>query len=310
MRVFVAGASGVIGRVLVPRLVAAGHEVTGTTRKEQSAEAIRAAGAEPAVCDCLDPVAVEEAVIAANPEVIVSELTRLPEKYDLRKIDYGPTNRVRVEGGRNLISAGRKVGARRFVTQSVAFLYEPEGDLVKDEDAPTFRDAPGPFKSGLEATLTSEREVLGAEGIDGLVLRYGQFYGPDTYFDDRGSIASDVKKRRFPIVGKGSGVFSFIHIEDAADATVAAVERGAPGIYNVVDDDPAPMRDWLPVYAAALGAKRPLRVPLFVARIFGGPLVSMFASGLRGASNAKAKRELGWQPAHPSWRQGFAESLA
>jgi len=310
MRVFVAGASGVIGRVLVPKLVAAGHEVTGTARKEQSAEAIRAAGAEPAVCDCLDPVAVEEAVIAANPEVIVSELTRLPEKYDLRTIDYGPTNRVRVEGGRNLISAGRKVGARRFITQSVAFVYEPEGDWVKDEDAPTFTDAPGPFKSGLEATMTSEREALGAEGMEGLVLRYGQFYGPDTYFDRGGSIASEVERRRFPIVGKGSGVFSFIHIDDAADATVAAVEHGSAGIYNVVDDDPARMRDWLPVYAAALGAKRPLRVPLFVARLFGGPLVSMFASGLRGASNVKAKRELGWQPAHPSWRQGFAESLS
>jgi 2-alkyl-3-oxoalkanoate reductase len=310
VRVFVAGASGVIGRRLVPKLVAGGHEVTGTTSRPEGVDAIRSPGAEAAVCDCLDPVAVEEAVIAANPEVIVSQLTRLPEKYNLRRIDYEPTNRVRVEGGRNLISAGRKVGANRFISQSIAFLYAPEGDRVKDEEAPVYLDPPGRFKSGMEATLTSEREALEAEGMDGLVLRYGQFYGPDTYFDRGGSIAKQVERRQFPVIGKGTGVFSLIHIDDAADATVAAVERGAPGLYNVVDDDPAALRDWLPVYAEALGAKPPLRVPFFIARIFGGPLVGMFAEGLRGASNTKAKHELGWQPAHPSWRQGFAESLA
>jgi len=230
MRVFVAGASGVIGRSLVPKLVAAGHEVTGTTRNERSADAIRAAGARAAICDALDAAAVEDAVIEANPEVIVSQLTSLPKDYDLRTIDYGPTNRVRVEGGRNLLSAGRKVGARRYITQSVAFVYEPEGDWVKDEEARTFVEAPGRFASGLEATLTSEREALGGDGMEGLVLRYGQFYGPDTYFDRGGSIAEQVRKRRFPQVGSGSGVFSFIHVDDAADATVASIERGAPGI--------------------------------------------------------------------------------
>jgi 2-alkyl-3-oxoalkanoate reductase len=310
MRVFVAGASGNIGRPLVPKLLAAGHEVTGTTTREAGAKRIREAGAEPVVCDCLDPAAVEDAVIAANPEVIVSQLTRLPAEYDLRTIDYEPTNRLRVEGGRNLISAGRKVGARRYISQSIAFLYASEGGWVKDEEAPTLAEAPPRFQSGLTAALTSEREALDAEGMEGLVLRYGQFYGPGSYFDRGASIAKQVEKRRFPIVGKGSGVFSFIHVDDAADATVAAVERGAPGIYNVVDDDPAPMREWLPVYAAALGAKRPLRVPLFIARLVAGPLAAMFAVGLRGASNAKAKRELEWQPAHPSWRQGFAESRA
>jgi nucleoside-diphosphate-sugar epimerase len=310
VRVLVAGASGVIGRRLVPKLVAAGHEVTGTTsNRPAGADEISAAGAEAAVCDCLDPVAVEDAVIAANPEVIVSQLTRLPEKYDLRKIDYEPTNRVRVEGGRSLISAGRKVGARRFVTQSIAFVYEPEGGWVKDEEAAILSNPPAKFRSGLDATMLSEREALAAEGMDGLVLRYGQFYGPGTYFDREGSVAEGVRKRRFPVIGKGSGVFSFIHVDDASDATVAAVERGAAGIYNVVDDDPAPMRDWLPVYAEALGAKRPFRVPLFVARLFAGSLANMFAKELRGASNAKAKRELGWTPAHASWRQGFAASL-
>ena len=309
MRVFVAGASGVIGRALVPRLVAAGHEVTGTTRDDRSAEAIRATGAQAAICDALDAAAVEDAVIEANPEVIVSELTSLPKDYDLRTIDYEPTNRLRIEGGRNLISAGRKVGARRYITQSIAFVYEPEGDWVKDEEARTFVEAPGRFASGLEATLTSEGEALEADGMEGLVLRYGQFYGPDTYFDRGGSIAEQVRKRRFPQVGSGSGVFSFIHVDDAADATVASIERGAPGIYNVVDDDPAPISDWLPVFADAIGAKRPMRVPTFLARLLGGKAAAVMATQLRGASNAKAKRELGWQPAHPSWRQGFAASL-
>ena len=310
MRVFVAGASGVIGRPLVRKLVAAGHKVTVTTRKQEPAEAIGAAGAEAAICDALDAAAVEDVVVAAAPEVIVSELTSLPQEYDLRKIDYEPTNRLRVEGGRHLISAGRKVGARRFVTQSVAFIYEPEGDWVKDEEARPWVSAPAKFSVGVEATLTSEREAIEAEGMEGLVLRYGQFYGPDTYFDRGGSIAERVRKRHFPIIGSGTGVFSFVHIDDAADATVAAVEGGVPGVYNVVDDDPAHLRDWLPVYAEALGAKRPMRVPKFVARLLGGKLAPVMGMELRGASNAKAKRELGWQPAHPSWRQGFAESLS
>jgi nucleoside-diphosphate-sugar epimerase len=310
MRVFVAGASGAIGRSLIPKLVAAGHEVTGTTRRNDAAETIRSASAEAAVCDALDTAAIAEAVARARPEVIVSELTSLPRDYDLRTIDYEPTNRLRVEGGRNLIAAGREAGARRFISQSIAFIYEPEGDWVKDEEAKTFVNPPGRFRSGAEATLTSEREALEAAGMEGLVLRYGQFYGPGTYFDRDGSIAEQVRRRRFPIVGRGTGFFSFIHIDDAADATVAAVERGAPGIYNVVDDDPAPMREWLPVYAEAIGAKRPFRVPTLLARLVGGGAAVEMSTQLRGASNAKAKRELGWQPAHPSWRTGFAEALA
>lgn len=310
MRVFVAGATGVIGRPLVRRLVSAGHEVTGTTRSESGAAEIRAAGAEASICDALDPAAVDEAVGAARPDAIVCELTKLPEDYDLRTIDYGPTNRVRLEGGRNLIAAGRKAGTRRIVVQSIAFLYEPEGDWVKGEDAPTYRNPPRRFRAGLEATLAAERDALDAEGMEGLVLRYGQFYGPGTYFDHGGSIARQVRSRRFPQVGKGSGVFSFIHIDDAADATVAAVERGPSGIYNVVDDDPAPIHEWLPVYVDAIGAKRPLRVPVFLARLIGGRMAAEMSTSLRGASNEKAKRELGWSPAHPSWRQGFAESLA
>jgi 2-alkyl-3-oxoalkanoate reductase len=304
VRVFVAGASGAIGRPLVAQLVAAGHEVTGTTRSEQRAEAISAAGARPAVCDALDAAALRAAVLEAAPEVIVHELTALPERYNPRdKKLYEATNRVRSEGARTLLDAARGAGARRLVCQSIAFGYAP-GPGAKDEDAPLALGAPPPFGSGLRALLEMERGVLEADGIDGLILRYGWFYGPGTYFGEDGSIARDVRKRRFPVVGRGSGVFSFVHVDDAAGATVAAVERGAPGVYNVVDDEPGPMRDWLPAYAEAIGAKRPMRVPLWLARLAAGPAAGLMTS-LPGASNAKAKRELGWEPRWPSWRDGF-----
>jgi 2-alkyl-3-oxoalkanoate reductase len=309
VRVLVAGASGVIGGPLVRQLVAAGHEVTGTTSSPARTGAIEAAGGRAAVCDALDAAAVAETVAAARPEVVVNELTRLPREYNPRTVDYEPTNRVRREGGRNLLEAARSAGARRFVTQSIAFLYAPEGPSVLEEDAPPWTDAPGGFSEGVATLIGHERAVLEADGVDGLVLRYGQFYGPGTYFARDGSIARRVAKRQFPIIGPGEGVFSFIHVEDAAGATVAAVERGAPGIYNVTDDESAPLRQWLPVYADALGAKRPFRIPTFVARLFAGSFAALTASGLRGASNAKAKRELGWAPRYSSWRQGFREAL-
>ncbi len=309
MRVFVGGASGAIGRPLIRQLVAAGHEVTGTTRREDRAEEIRAAGAKAAVCDALDPTALESAVRAAGPEVVVNQLTSLPEDYNPRSIDYGPTNRVRREGGGNLMRAALAVGARRYVTQSIAFLYAPEGDWVKDEDGRPYEDAPAPFDEGVRAMLAHEREVLGTEGIDGLVLRYGQFYGSGTYYSPDGAIGKRVLKRMLPVVGPGTGVASFIHVEDAAGATVAALDRGAPGIYNVVDDEPASMGEWLPVYAEAIGAKPPRHVPTWLARLFGGKMAVSFGTQLRGASNAKAKRELGWQPRYASWRRGFREAL-
>jgi 2-alkyl-3-oxoalkanoate reductase len=309
MRVFVAGASGVIGVPLVRDLVAAGHRVTGTTSKPENAARIEAAGAAPVVCDALDPQAVHGAVRDAAPEVVIRQLTRLPREYNPRKIDYEPTNRARAEGGHNMIEAARAVGARRFITQSVAFLYAPEGEMVKDEDARPWTDAPEPFRGGAESTLGHEREATQTAGLEGVVLRYGQFYGPGTYYASDGNIAEQVRRRRFPIVGRGEGMFSFIHIDDAASATVACLDRGAPGIYNIVDDEPAPLREWLPVYAEALGARRPLRVPTFLARLVAGPFAAAFATELRGASNAKAKRELGWQPRYPSWRQGFREAL-
>ena len=311
MRVFVAGASGAIGRPLVPRLIAAGHEVTGMTRSEARAEHVRAAGADAAVVDVFDSEALRAAVGAARAEVIVHQLTSLPDRIDFRKEDtYAATNRVRTEGTRNLIEAARAAGARRFVAQSIAFAYRMEGGALKTEDDPLLSEAAGAFGSGVGALHEMERMVLGSEGLDGLVLRYGFFYGPGTYYGEDGTSTQDVRRRRMPIVGKGTGTFSFIHVDDAADATLAAVERGAPGVYNIVDDEPAPMSEWVPVFAEAAGAKPPRRVPVWLARFAAGKDVSNFAVELRGVSNAKAKRELEWQPAHPSWRSGFAETLA
>ena len=310
MRVFVAGASGAIGMPLVRELVAAGHQVTGMTRREQAAERIRALGAEAAVCDVYEVEALAQAVSAARPEVLVHQLTALPYRIDPRRADtYPATSRLRTEGTANLLAAARRAGAKRFVSQSIAFLYAPRGPMVVDEEAPVLEDLGGHLGEAMKATLDGERRVLGATGIDGLVLRYGYFYGPGTSFAPGGSMAEDVRRRRFPIVGSGSGTMSFVHVDDAAAATLAACERGEPGIYNVCDDEPAPMREWIPVYAEAIGAKRPLRVPAWLARLVAGKSIARMATELRGASNAKAKRVLGWEPRHPSWRQGFAEAL-
>jgi 2-alkyl-3-oxoalkanoate reductase len=310
MRVFVAGASGALGRRLLPRLVEAGHRVTGMTRREERAEGIRAAGAEAVVCDVFDAVALNEAVAAAAPEAVVHALTALPPRINPRKDYLAPTNRVRTEGTENLLAAAHAAGTRRVVAESVAFFYRPEGSWVKDEEAPPFEEAPGVFAAAVEAVAAMERQVLAAEAMEGVVLRFGWFYGPGTYYARDGSQAEDTLKRRMPIVGAGTGNFSFIHIDDAAEAVVAALERGAPGVYNVVDDEPAPLSEWLPAYAEALGAKPPRRVPAWLARLVAGSAMTGTALTMRGASNAKAKRELGWAPAHPSWRQGFRASLA
>jgi nucleoside-diphosphate-sugar epimerase len=309
MKVFVAGATGAIGRPLVPKLVAAGHEVTGMTRREERAARLREDGARAVVCDVFDGDALREALVAAAPEVVVHALTALPQKFNPRSDYLAETNRVRTEGTRNLIAAARAAGVRRIVAESVAFFYEPEGDWIKEEDAPLFLEPIGRFGPALEALTELEREVNGTEGIEGVVLRFGWFYGAGTYYARGGSLAEETMKRRNPIVGGGSGRFSFVHIEDAADAVLAALERGGPGAYNVVDDEPAPSRDWLPVYAEALGAKPPRRLPAWLVRLVVGKALTEVALQMRGASNAKAKRELGWQPAHPSWRQGFTESL-
>jgi nucleoside-diphosphate-sugar epimerase len=316
MKVFVAGATGALGRQLVPRLVAKGHEVVGMTRSESKQDLVRSLGARPVVADALDPDAVARAVASAEPEVIVHQLTALSGKmspremrHPERSLAFTMTNRLRTEGTDHLLAAGRVVGARRFVAQSFgAFRFARAGGPVQTEADPLDPDLPAP---GLEAILQLEQAVTTIEWGEGLVLRYGGFYGPGTAI----SLAPDavmaalIRKRRFPIVGDGGGVWSHVHIEDAAAATVAAVEHGRPGIYNIVDDDPAPVREWLPALASALDAEPPRRISRWLGRLAAGETATLMMTDVRGASNAKAKRELGWMPRYPSWRQGFAEGL-
>ena len=310
MKVFVAGATGVIGRRLVPALIARGHDATCMTRSAEKANLLRAAGATPVVCDVFDAVALKAAIAAAQPEVVVHELTDLPADVDPRKAreQLAGNDRIREEGTRTLVDAALAAGARRMVAQSIAFVYEMGGG-PKTEDDRLFDDAPFPWSRSVAAVHALEDAVTKTEGLEGIVLRYGFFYGPGSTYAPGGYYAREVQRRRFPIVGKGSGVFSFIHVDDAAAATVAAVEGGRPGIYNVVDDEPAPLREWLPVYAEAVGAKKPMRVPRFIARMVAGAWTTRMATELAGASNARAKAELGWQPRWTSWREGFREAL-
>jgi nucleoside-diphosphate-sugar epimerase len=307
MRVFVAGATGAIGRQLVPRLVAAGHEVHGMTRGESKQAMLHELGAVPVVADALDPEQVAEAVARARPDVIVHQLTALAgvERYTER--DAAPTNRLRTEATDYLLSAGQAVGVRRFVAQGVAAFgaYARSGGPVKSEEDELDPAPVREMRETLAAIRHLEKAVLGAEWTEGIVLRYGAFYGPGTSLAPGEEQFELVRKRKFPVVGDGGAVWSFIHVADAAEATVAAVEHGSRGVYNVVDDDPASVAEWLPALAQTLGAKKPMRVPRFVGRLFAGEAGVMMMTELRGASNAKAKRELAWRPAHPSWRQGF-----
>jgi 2-alkyl-3-oxoalkanoate reductase len=312
MRIFVAGATGALGRRLVPQLVAGGHEVTGMTRSPGKAGWLRAAGAEPVVADALDRDDVLRVVAAARPEVVVHQLTDLAAMTNFRRFDAGfaATNRLRTEGTDHLLAAARAAGARRLVAQSFAgWPFARVGGPVKTEDDPLDPDPPAELRRTLDAIRHLEAAVAQAEGIEGLVLRYGGFYGPGTSAGEGGYVLEDLRRRRFPIVGAGTGVWSFVHIDDAAAATVAAVERGTPGIYQIVDDDPAPVAEWLPVLAEAAGARPPRRVPVWAARLLGGEHGVVLMTEVRGASNAKAKRELGWRPAWPSWRQGFRTGL-
>jgi nucleoside-diphosphate-sugar epimerase len=310
MKVFVAGATGAMGKQLVPRLVAAGHEVVGMAHSESRRAALSELGAVPVVADALDADQVAEAVADANPEVIVHELTAIGP-VDLRHMDrdFAPTNRLRIEGTDHLLSAGRAVGVRRFVAQSAVYgAYARTGGAVKTEEDPLDSSPPREGRESMAALRHLEEAVLAATWTEGIVLRYGAFYGPDTSLSAGGEQFELVRKRKFPLVGDGSGVWSFVHIADAAEATVAAVDHGSPGVYNIVDDDPAPVAEWLPALAQLLGAKQPMHVPRFVGRMFAGEVGAVFMTEIRGASNEKAKRELGWQPRHASWRQGFAEA--
>ncbi len=319
MKVFVAGATGALGRVLVPQLVAEGHEVTGMTRSSAKQELVRALGARPVVADALDGDAVAHAVALAEPEVIVHELTALSGRMSLKDARHPErfsgaimTTRLRTEGTDHLLAAGRACGARRFVAQGfAAFQFARTAGPVLSETDPPDPDPPAGLRDGVAAMRHLEQAVPAITWGDGLVLRYGGFYGPGTAISSAPDavMAMAVRKRRLPIIGDGGGVSSHIHIEDAAAATVAAVERGAPGVYNIVDDEPAPVREWLPVLAGALGAKPPRRIPRWLARLVAGETATLMMTEARGASNAKAKRELGWKPRYPSWRQGFAQGL-
>ena len=319
MKVFVAGATGVLGRALVPVLVERGHEVVGMTRSASKQDLMRSLGARPVVADALDPDAVAQAVASAEPEVIVHQLTALSGKMAARDMRHPErssmatmTNRLRTEATDNLLAAGRAVGARCFVAQSFgAFRWARTGGPVQTEADPLDPNPPAALRVPLVGILHVERAVPTIEWGEGLVLRYGGFYGPGTAISRApdAAMAALVRKRLFPILGDGGGVWSQVHIDDAAAATLAAVDHGQPGIYNIVDDEPAPVREWLPVLASALGAKPPRHVPRWLGRLAGGEAATLMMTDARGASNAKAKRELGWQPHYASWRLGYVQGL-
>jgi nucleoside-diphosphate-sugar epimerase len=318
MRVFVAGATGVIGTPVVSQLVAAGHEVIGMTRSPAKSDMLRASGARPVVADALDPEAVARAVAETEPEVIVHQLTSLKGEPGLREMRHpdrftAPTNRLRTEGTDILLAAGRAVGIRRFVAQGIVAIgtYARTGGPAKTEDDPADMDLPAKGRAGVDAVRYLEDAVTRIDWAEGVVLRYGAFYGPETGIsaDPEALLTRAIRKRRFPLIGDGGGVWSFVHIEDAASATVAAVDNGGPGIYNVVDDEPAPVREWLPFLAEQLGAKPPRRAPAFVVRLLAGEAPVLQMTEVRGGSNAKAKQELGWRPRWSSWRVGFAKGL-
>lgn len=303
MRVFVAGATGAVGRHLVPQLVAAGHQVTATTRSQGKLAGLRDAGAEPVVLDGLDAMAVGEAVATAEPEVIVHEMTAIPAVPDLRHFDrsFAVTNRLRTEGIDHLLAAASAASVRRVIAQSYAgWPSGRSGGPVTTEADPLVPDQPAAQRESFQAIRHLEQAVTSAP-LEGVVLRYGNLYGPGASEEP----ITLVRTRRFPVIGSGAGVWSWLHLADAASATVAAVAGGAPGIYNVTDDEPAEVAQWLPALAAAAGARPPMRVPVWVGRLLAGEVGVSMLTQIRGASNAKARRDLDWKPTWPTWRDGF-----
>jgi nucleoside-diphosphate-sugar epimerase len=312
MKVFVAGATGALGQQLVPQLAARGHEVVGMTRSPEKQDLVRSLGARPVVADALDPDQVAQAVAEAEPDVIVHQMTALSGDFDMRHIDrfFDVTNRLRTEGTDHLLAAGRAVGVKKFVAQSYAgWPFARVGGAVKTENDPLDPEPAKALQVALDAIRHTEDAVTGAGWTTGIALRYGGFYGPGTGMSVGGDQAELIEKRQWPILGDGGGVWSFVHIADAATATVEAIEHGERGVYNVVDDEPAPVREWLPAIAEALGAPRPRRVPRWLGRLLAGEAAAVMMTESRGASNEKAKRELGWRPRYPSWREGFADGL-
>jgi nucleoside-diphosphate-sugar epimerase len=312
MRILVAGATGAVGSRLLPLLVSAGHSVVGLTRSSGKADAIRRAGGEAGVADALNRAATVEAVAKARPDVIVHEMTSLAGASDLRRFDrtFAATNRLRTEGLVNLLAAAKQAGTPRIVAQSFCgWPYARTGGPVKSEDDPLDPEPPRGLRRSFEAIRFLEHGVTTSSEIAGIVLRYGAFYGPGTGLFEA-QMVDQLRRRRVPLIGDGNGWWSLLHVDDAAAATAIAVERARPGIYNIVDDEPAPVRDWLPALASMLGAKPPRRIPRWLARIVAGEHIVTLMTEARAGSNAKAKRDLGWQPKHASWRQGFAEVLS
>ena len=302
MRIFVAGGTGVIGRPLVTALLGAGHEVTALARTPAKAEALRAQGAEPALADAFDIAGVREAVVGARPEVLIHQLTALPREVSIRGYfdQLETTNRLRAQTTPYFLAAAREAGARRAIFQSISFVTATEGGAVVEESAPLMDMRPA------EAVRTMERLVLGAEALEGVVLRYGFIYGPGTFYAPDGAMARLARKRQLPIVGSGEGRSSFVHVDDTVAATLLALDHGAPGVYNVTDDEPAPAREWIPELAHLVGAKPPRHVPAWIVRLVAGQAVAMLSTDLRGNANGKARAELGFDPRWPRWREGFA----
>lgn len=310
MRIFIAGATGAVGRNLVRALVTAGHSVVGSTHTAAKADLIRGMGAEPVIADGLDATGMRAAVSSAEPDVVIDEMTDLARVTDLRHLDraFARTNELRTRGTEILLAAARDSGVKRFIAQSFCgWTYSRDGGAVKTEADELDPHPPAELRRTLDAIRYLELAVTASARPEGIVLRYGSFYGPDTGMLSSAMI-DQLRRRRVPLIGDGGGWWSFIHTQDAADATAAAVERGRPGnIYNIVDDHPAQVRDWLPALAEAVGAGRPLYVPIWLGKLIAGEHMAAMMTQVRAGSNAKAKRELAWQPAHPSWREGFAE---
>ena len=311
MKVLVAGASGVIGCALVPLLIQAGHRVITITRSRATCERLGLQGTTSFVCDVYDEERVQEIFWESSPEAVINQLTSIPASMHPRRIarDMAATNRLRTEGTDVLLNAARTFGVRQFISQSVSFAQHPGGDAPTSEAAPLYTSAPRSFAAMIRAVAECERATLDTRGIDGTVLRYGYFYGPGTIYARDGSFAAGVLKRAIPVIGDGSGVFSFIHVADAAAATLAALECGANGIFNVVDDEPAAVREWLPYYARMLGALPPYKVPALLGRLVGGPYLTYMMLQQCGATNALARSALSWQPRFSSWRDGFEAGL-
>lgn len=312
MKILIAGGTGVVGRRLVPLLIARGHKVAALTRSAAKACAVYCLGAEPVIADALEPSRVMKAIQRVEPDVVIHQLTAISHQLDISRYDqeFAQTNRLRKEGTDNLLAGARAAGVRRFIAQSYAgWPYAREGSLVKTEEDRLDPNPAPAFRRTLDAIRYLEAMVTGEKTMEGVILRYGFFYGPGTSLGKDGSLIDDIRQRRIPVIGGGNGIWSFIHIDDVAQITLAAVEQGAPGIYNIVDDDPAPVSQWLPALAAILGAPPPHHVSTCVARLLSGDAVILMTE-VRGASNAKAKKTFGDMLIWPSWREGFKKGLS